>query len=165
MNSVKYLVLILSAALLVACSQDAEQTAAAPDQTQSQSQDWIDMPLSANTWWPANREFRTNTYDIVLDSFGALEFKLGMKAGDIVVYEWDAELDTPEVLLSEFHGHTERQGSAPGNLMFYSIHTDGSERGTLLAPFDGIHGWYLKNNTLDQIVVKLKVAGFYEDVE
>ena len=58
-----------------------------------------------------------------------------------------------------------RQGSAPGDLMFYSIHNNGNERGTLLAPFDGIHGWDLKNESLEEIVVKLKVAGFYEDVE
>ena len=35
-------------------------------------------------------------------------------------------------------------------------------RGTLVAPFTGIHGWYLRNDTEAPIVVRLKVAGFYE---
>ncbi|MDP2128953.1 MAG: hypothetical protein Q8K97_16415 [Pseudohongiella sp.] len=158
MNSAKYLVLLISGVLLVACSQDTDQAATAEPVA------WIDMPLSENTWWPADRVFRTGTYQIVLDAFAGLEFKLGMNAGDMIVYEWDAGNIEPEMLLSEFHGHTERQGDAPGNLMFYSNHTNGSERGTLLAPFSGIHGWYLKNNRLEEIVVTLKVAGFYEEV-
>lgn len=161
MNSAKFLAFIISGALLVACSQDSEQAAApepAPDS------DWIDMPLADNTWWPAEKEFRTGTYEIVLDGFAALEYKLGMNTGDMIVYEWSAAPNAPEMLLSEFHGHTERQGDEPGNLMFYSNHSNGSEKGTLLAPFDGIHGWYLKNNGLDPIVVTLKVAGFYEEI-
>lgn len=162
MKSAKYLAFIISGALLVACSQDAEQAAAtAPAEPQA----WIDMPLSDNTWWPADREFRTGTYEIVLDGFAALEFKIGMTAGDTVVYEWQANPNAPEMLSSEFHGHTERQGEEPGHLMFYSNHNNGNEKGTLLAPFDGIHGWYLKNNGLDTIEVTLKVAGFYEEVE
>lgn len=123
------------------------------------------MPLSENTWWPANGRFRSNTYTIVLDAFAALEFKLAMTAGDMIVYQWTAEPNAPDMLLSEFHGHTERRGDEPGDLMFYSNHSNGNEKGTLLAPFDGIHGWYLKNNGLDTIEVTLKVAGFYEDVE
>jgi hypothetical protein len=158
----KYLALVISGALLVACSQDSEQVAA-PSPAEPLA--WIDMPLSENTWWPADREFRTGTYQIVLDAFAALEFKIGMNAGDMIVYEWNAGNLEPEMLLSEFHGHTERQGDEPGNLMFYSNHTKGSERGALLAPFSGIHGWYLKNNRLDEVVVTLRVAGFYEEVE
>ena len=34
--------------------------------------------------------------------------------------------------------------------------------GTLVAPFTGIHGWYLRNDGEEAIVVRLKVAGFYE---
>lgn len=162
MNSAKHLLLIISGALLVTCSQDSEQ-AAAPES--APNPDWIDMPLSDNTWWPAHRDFRTGTYEIVLDAFAGLEFKLGMTAGDMIVYEWTAEPNAPEMLLSEFHGHTEREGEEPGNLMFYSNHTNGNEKGTLMAPFDGIHGWYLKNNGLDTIEVTLRVAGFYEEVE
>jgi hypothetical protein len=32
----------------------------------------------------------------------------------------------------------------------------------LTAPFTGIHGWYLRNDADEPIVVRLKVAGFYE---
>ena len=69
----------------------------------------------------------------------------------------------PDKLTSEFHGHTERVGNAPGTLMYYKIHSDGRESGTLRAPFTGIHGWYLNNTSDDDIVVWLKVAGVYDE--
>ena len=33
--------------------------------------------------------------------------------------------------------------------------------GTFLAPFEGRHGWYFKNNTNKDIVVSLRVKGQY----
>lgn len=157
MKPVKFLTFISLFTVLAACGSD---TGPAPEP----AQDWIEIPLSENTWWPGTREYRSGTYEIVLDGFAALEFKLAMNTGDFIVYEWDANLSDPTMLLAEFHGHTERVGEEPGTVMFYSRHTNAEESGTLLAPVDGIHGWYLKNNGLDTIVVTLNVAGFYDEV-
>jgi len=33
--------------------------------------------------------------------------------------------------------------------------------GVFTAPWDGIHGWYLKNDSPKDVVVKLELAGFY----
>ena len=41
----------------------------------------------------------------------------------------------------------------------------GVESGTMKAPFDGIHGWYLNNRSDRDVVVKLTASGFFEDVE
>jgi hypothetical protein len=49
-----------------------------------------------------------------------------------------------------------------GDLMFYRKAFGTTERGVLVAPFSGIHGWYLRNDGEEPIVVRLKVAGFYE---
>jgi hypothetical protein len=154
MKPIHFSSLICLCTLLVGCGNDSEQP-----------QDWIEVPLSDNTWWSANRDFKQGTYEIVLDSFAGLEFKLGLKAGDFIVYEWSAQLSEPGLLLAEFHGHTERSGDDPGTVMFYSRHQNATEKGTLVAPFDGIHGWYLKNGGLDEIVVTLTVAGFYDEVQ
>jgi len=35
----------------------------------------------------------------------------------------------------------------------------------LTAPFSGIHGWYLNNQSTEDIVVVLNVAGFYSELE
>ena len=65
-----------------------------------------------------------------------------------MVYSWRAvEIARPERLTSEFHGHTDRAPGTTGTLIFYRKATGGTENGSLVAPFDGIHGWYLKNDT------------------
>lgn len=125
--------------------------------------DWIEVPLPTGTFRESVVEYRTDTIDIPLEPFGELEYKLGMREGDSIVYRWDAvDLADPESLYAEFHGHTERVGDAPGTLMFYRKATGATERGALVAPFTGIHGWYLQNSNDDPIVVRLHVAGFYE---
>jgi hypothetical protein len=97
-----------------------------------------------------------------LEPSGELEYKLGLNEGDSIVYQWDAvDLKDPELLWAEFHGHTPPVNNV-GDLMFYRKATGATERGTLVAPFTGIHGWYLRNDGEEAIVVRLKVAGFYE---
>ncbi len=129
------------------------------------SQDWIDIPLSDNTYFDTLTPFLQGSYEIFVPAYSALEHKIGMREGDIVVYSWEAEMPEPALLTAEFHGHTERQGSEPGLVMFYKIHNDAQERGTLIAPFDGVHGWYLNNESDQDVVVILNVSGFYEEIE
>ena len=50
------------------------------------------------------------------------------------------------MMLTEFHGHTE-QVDGVGDLMFYSKTGGSPESGVFTAPWDGIHGWYLKNDS------------------
>jgi hypothetical protein len=129
-------------------------------------QDWIEVPLGEHTFQELDRDFRTDVIDIPLEPYGELEYKLEIEEGDAVVYEWNVlEIEDPELLYSEFHGHTERVGSEPGTLMFYRKASGGSERGMLVAPFTGIHGWYLVNSSEAPIVVRLEVAGFYDLVD
>lgn len=125
--------------------------------------DWNELPLADGVFREYAAEYRTDVIDIPLGVRGELEYKLGMREGDSIVYQWDAvDLADPTQLYAEFHGHTERVGNAPGDLMFYRKAAGGSERGALVAPFTGIHGWYLRNDTDEPMVVRLKVSGFYE---
>jgi hypothetical protein len=123
---------------------------------------WNEMPLADGVFREYTAEYRTDVIDIPLEPLEELEYKLGLNEGDSIVYQWDAvDLEDPEMLYAEFHGHTPPVNNA-GDLMFYRKATGATERGTLVAPFTGIHGWYLRNDTEDSIVVRLKVAGFYE---
>ena len=108
--------------------------------------------------------FRTDTVDIPLGgNDGDLEYKLRMKEGDSVVYSWRVlEIDNPEWFYSEFHGHTETPTGGVGEVMFYRRETGSTENGTFIAPFEGIHGWYLQNQSENPVVVRLELAGFYE---
>ena len=44
----------------------------------------------------------------------------------------------------------------------WAFETGTSANGALTAPFDGIHGWYFQNQSLNHVIVKVKLAGFYE---
>ena len=124
--------------------------------------EWNELPLADGLFREFSSDYRSDVIDIPLAAGGELEYKLGLNEGDSIVYQWDAvELGDPEMLYSEFHGHTPPVNNV-GDLMFYRKATGGTERGTLTAPFTGIHGWYLRNDGDEAIVVRLKVAGFYE---
>jgi hypothetical protein len=108
--------------------------------------------------------FRTDIVEIRLPgNDGELEYKIQMKAGDTVVYSWEAQnLANPDHLYTEFHGHTEAAPGRPGTVTFYRKATGAKEQGTLIAPFDGIHGWYIQNQSTGPLTVRLHMAGFYQ---
>ena len=124
--------------------------------------EWNELPLGDGVFREYTADYRTDVVDIPLEPLEELEYKLGLNEGDSIVYQWDAvDLKDPEKLYAEFHGHTPPVDNV-GDLMFYRKATGATERGTLVAPFTGIHGWYLRNDGEEPIVVRLKVAGFYE---
>jgi hypothetical protein len=127
--------------------------------------DWIEVPLSDNTFSENAVSYQEGVYDILVKALTALEYKVGVLQGDSIVYRWQVEMEKPELLTAEFHGHTERVGEEPGTVMFYKIHNNGEESGRLTAPFSGIHGWYLNNESEEDIVVSLTVSGFYEELD
>jgi hypothetical protein len=137
------------------CVLAAEEAPPAPE--------WIDAPLSPDTWWEQSAAWKTEVYEIPLAAGQALEHMLRMSGGDMIVYGWTVAMDKPELLTAEFHGHTERSGTEPGTVMFYTQHKNGKENGTLRAPFTGVHGWYLNNESDQDIVVRLEVAGYFTE--
>jgi hypothetical protein len=124
--------------------------------------EWNELPLGDGVFREYAADYRTDVIDIPLAAGGELEYKLGLNEGDSIVYQWDAvDLEKPELLWAEFHGHTPPVNNV-GDLMFYRKAAGATERGVLVAPFTGIHGWYLRNDGDEAVVVRLKVAGFYE---
>jgi hypothetical protein len=126
---------------------------------------WNELPLADGVFREYAADYRTDVIDIPLEVGGELEYKLGLNEGDSIVYQWDAvDLKDTEVLWAEFHGHTPPVDNV-GDLMFYRKEFGITERGSLVAPFTGIHGWYLRNDGDKPLVVRLKVAGFYERLD
>jgi hypothetical protein len=123
---------------------------------------WREYPLRDGVISIKPMKWRTDTFDVLVPAGRALEFKLTMKAGDTIVYNASfGDLADPSQMISEFHGHT-AQVDGVGDLMFYSKTGGSPQSGAFTAPWDGIHGWYLKNDSPARVIVKLEVAGFYE---
>jgi hypothetical protein len=77
-----------------------------------------------------------------------------MTAGDAVTYAWEAE--GAGAFWHEFHGHT------ADAVTFYEKAEGARHQGSMVAPFDGEHGWYFENRSPNPVVVRLKISGFYE---
>ena len=128
--------------------------------------DWIDVPLRNGVFYQQRFEFKSSVIEISLGAQQDLEYMLNMKQGGSISYAWQAnDLLAPEFLLAEFHGHTIRDSDAPGEVMFYKEGRNDSSEGYLVAPFDGIHGWYFSNESTEDINITLNLSGFYSLIE
>jgi hypothetical protein len=108
----------------------------------------MEIPLGASDWPEA-----------------ALEYKFAMKPGETLLYRWQAlnEDGTPATIPVEFdfHGHTRAVDDQEMTVATYRKDQALSDSGSLMAPFDGIHGWYFRNHSPDPIRIRLEATGFY----
>ena len=123
---------------------------------------WVDVPLADHVYFENRPIYRTDQIEIPVPAKSDLEYMLEMKQGSSVSYEWrSTDISNPELLLAEFHGHTVRDSEAPGNVMFFKQGRGETSNGYLVAPFDGVHGWYFSNETDSDINISLSLSGFY----
>jgi hypothetical protein len=112
--------------------------------------------------------YRTDGVEIPLAASGderrrdELEYKVRMRAGDSLVYAWSVPVANPQEFYFDFHGETPPVGGGEAKVVEYKQATGTSSNGTLIAPIPGVHGWYLQNQSVKPVVVKLHLAGFYE---
>jgi hypothetical protein len=138
-----------------------------PDAGSQTSDEWNEIPLPDHVFHEQTTPtaYRQETLSIDVVPGPGLEIKMRMREGDSVVYTWRAEgLEMPEDLVSEFHGHTDREEGERGTLVYYRKATGDTESGSLIAPFEGIHGWYWRNDSYTPIVVHLTVAGHFDSI-
>jgi hypothetical protein len=115
--------------------------------------------------------FRSDTIEIPLRGGddrtrgNELEYKVRMKKDATLIYEWSvADIANPEEFYYDFHGHTVVEGQDM-TVATYKQATGTSAKGALTAPFEGVHGWYLQNQSEKPVVVKIRLSGFYELIE
>jgi hypothetical protein len=103
---------------------------------------------------------RTETLEITIGAEQQTEVKTVLRQGKMVVYSW--EVDQGEIYV-DYHGHDPALGD--DFWVRYKEQDGGSgSHGSLVAPFDGEHGWYWLNYNDFPVVVTLTVTGYYEDI-
>ncbi len=91
---------------------------------------------------------------------GQVEYKSILPEGEYLVFTWDAGGANVKF---DFHG--EPATGPEGAFLSYHKGTASQSGGSLKAPFAGTHGWYWKNTTDSNVVIKLKVSGFYSEIK
>jgi hypothetical protein len=136
----------------------------------------IVKPAAAQTRWneiaaPTGKEavsrtypapYRTDVIDVPITAKGEIEYMIAMQANGTVIYSWELRaIADPQLFYTEFHGHTEPVDGR-GDLMFYEKAAGAKAAGSLIAPWQGIHGWFWENKSDAAVTVRLRMAGFYE---
>ncbi len=103
--------------------------------------------------------FRTDELTLTLQPNEGTEVKAIMREGDQLVYSWAAD---DGVLFFDFHG--EPKGAASNVFTSFEKGSEASVDGTFEAPFEGVHGWYWKNQTSQSVTIRLNTSGVYQNI-
>jgi len=117
-------------------------------------------PADAGIYTLQPGTYKVDTEEIGLHPGEAFEIKYHMQKGATMVFAWKG--DGP--LQFEFHGEPDQK---PQSNYFESYLLDnktGKDRlyGSFTAPSTGVHGWYWKNGTKQDVRMHLSVSGFFD---
>ena len=107
------------------------------------------------------RPIQTRTLTLTLEEGQQTEIKTVLKASKVIVYHWETD---GGLVYTDLHGHD----PAAGQEFFvrYREDQEGATQatGSLVAPFDGEHGWYWLNIHDGPVEITLTVTGFFDDI-
>jgi hypothetical protein len=126
---------------LAALSESGANSASAPA---------ADGPVS-----PQQAVFKTDLRELKLGPYEFLEFKYQLAKGATMLYDWKSTVPV------EFNFHADPAGKPEEAAQSFESGDASEKRGSYIAPFDGIHGWYWENTSSEEVTVRLSTAGFY----
>ena len=102
----------------------------------------------------------SKTLTVSLPAGAETEVKVVMKTNQVVLYDWHTDKGA---VYFDFHGHSPDWANKEAFVRYQEV-KDGlaAAQGSLVAPFDGEHGWYWVNITDHPVVITLKVTGYFE---
>jgi hypothetical protein len=106
---------------------------------------------------PQKADYKVDSMAFTLAPNQSIEYKYELAEGAAMVYTWKA---TGEV---EFDFHTEPAGKGAAGSESFEKGTATAGRGSYRARYPGIHGWYWRNRTRDEVTVNLVTSGFYTE--
>tara|TARA_R110000744_G_scaffold380561_1_gene502602 strand:- start:36301 stop:36924 length:624 start_codon:yes stop_codon:yes gene_type:complete len=104
-----------------------------------------------------NPATRTDTMKVTLAPNKSTEIKLTMSKDVSVEFSWSSDSGAA---FYDLHGD-----SKDINYHIYEKGTETSKQGTLVAAFDGNHGWYWKNRSASPITITLTTTGDYQEIK
>ncbi|OYX86651.1 MAG: hypothetical protein B7Y83_00700 [Flavobacteriales bacterium 32-34-25] len=116
----------------------------------------VAKPDAANNPAPATQlTERTDEVSVIIPAGKGLEYKVNMLKYGQLKYEWITDKGE---LYVDFHGEVKDNSNY---FESYTIAYSNNMAGSLISPFEGPQGWYFKNNSNEDITVKIKMKGQY----
>lgn len=116
----------------------------------------VPRPTAADAPAPTNPlAERSDEISVVIPAGKGLEYKVNMLKYGTFKYEWSTNAGE---LYFDFHGEVK------GNSNYFESYTiaySNNMAGSFIAPFEGPHGWYFKNNSAKDITVIIRLEGQY----
>jgi hypothetical protein len=100
---------------------------------------------------------RSDTVSIVIPPKKGVEYKFYMERDYALNYSWKTD---GKPIYFDFHG--EPKGAKNGYFKSYATATDSKSSGSLMTPFEGIHGWFWENASDSSITIQLNTKGVYK---
>jgi hypothetical protein len=107
----------------------------------------------------APTDAKTDVTRVTLAPGEGKEVKLKMREGGRVAFSWSTDsgvvnydLHSDHPTKGSYHGYEKGLGAS-------------SREGTLVAAFDGLHGWFWRNRTEAPVTITLKTDGQYEELK
>ena len=101
--------------------------------------------------------YKVDSTSFTLAPNQSVEYKYELATGAAMVYSWTATGDV------EFDFHTEPAGRGAAGSESFEKGEARAGHGSYRARYPGIHGWYWRNRTRDEVVITLKTSGFYTE--
>lgn len=115
--------------------------------------------LNPNVYQGETAVFQSKSLQIPIGPFEETEIKTVLAQGKVILYSW--EVDRGDIYV-DFHGH---EPDAGDYWVRYQEQQEGvGGNGSLVAPFEGEHGWYWLNYNEFPVVITLNVSGYYSSI-
>lgn len=120
----------------------------------------VPRPTEADAPAPTKQyDVREDSIEITIPAGEGLEYKVYLLKYGQMKYEWVTDKG---VLFFDFHGEVNtKQAAKDVYYESYTVAYSNNMIGTFLAPYEGKHGWYFKNNSDSDIKVALRLKGQY----
>jgi hypothetical protein len=108
-----------------------------------------------------DRPIQSRTLELTLEPGQETEIKTVLRASKVIEYTWKTD---GGLVYCDLHGHDPAAGQ--DFFVRYREDQEGATEatGSLVAPFDGEHGWYWLNISEVPVTITLTVTGFFDDV-
>ena len=101
---------------------------------------------------------RSDEKSIDLPPHSGAEIKARMRAGDHLIFRWEASAP----VRVDMHG--EPPGAGDEFVSYWKEKRATSAQGAFTADFEGTHGWYWRNSGDTPVTITLRTTGFYGEL-